>query len=90
LTAKTSTVRVRLVVATVEDEQAGRLVGKRALGMKLRRRISAGSMPGPEHATLGRVATHMRAGDAEVIAQEVHKKLPRLGLGLPPFAVNSN
>ena len=41
-------------------------------------------------AALGRVATDMRTGDAEVIAQEVHKQLPGLNLSLPPLAVDSN
>jgi hypothetical protein len=41
-------------------------------------------------AALGRVATNMRTGDAEVIPQEVHKQLPGLNLSLPPLAVDSN
>lgn len=39
---------------------------------------------------LGRVATDMRASDAEVIAQEVHEQLPGVNLGLAPFAVDGN
>jgi hypothetical protein len=41
-------------------------------------------------AALGRVATDMRARDAEVIPQEVHEQLPRLNLSLPPRPVDSN
>jgi hypothetical protein len=41
-------------------------------------------------AALGRVATDMRAGDAEVVAQEVHEQLPRLNLSLPSLAVDGN
>src|SRR5215472_4534958 len=41
-------------------------------------------------AALGRVAADMRTGDAEVVAQEVHKQLPRLNLGLPSLAVDGN
>jgi len=41
-------------------------------------------------AALGRVATDMRARDAEVIPQEVHEQLPGLYLSLPPRAVDSN
>src|SRR5215831_7006108 len=41
-------------------------------------------------AALGRVAADMRARDAEVIPQEVHKQLPGLNLSLPPRAVDSN
>jgi len=37
-----------------------------------------------------RVATDMRARDAEVIPQEVDKQLPGLDLSLPPHAVDSN
>jgi hypothetical protein len=41
-------------------------------------------------AALGRVATDMRARDAEVIPQEVHEQLPGLDLSLPPLAVDGN
>src|SRR5215469_7989470 len=41
-------------------------------------------------AALGRVATDMRTGDAEVIAQKVHKQLPGINLSLPPLAVNGD
>ena len=41
-------------------------------------------------AALRCVATDMRASDAEVIAEEVHKQLPRVNLSLPPLAVDGN
>jgi hypothetical protein len=41
-------------------------------------------------AALGRVATDMRASNAEVIAQKVHKQLPGINLSVPPLAVDSH
>jgi hypothetical protein len=41
-------------------------------------------------AALGRVAADMRASDAEVIAQKVHKQPPRLNLSRPQLTVHSH
>jgi hypothetical protein len=41
-------------------------------------------------AALGRVATDMRASDAEVIAEEVHEQLPGVNLSLPLLAVDGH